>query len=71
MLSKTSILLSFDELEWKVIENALLIYSIEKYQQFIDTKDNNSLRFAQHASRIADEIKAGVHNTLDNPWEME
>lgn len=70
MSSKTQILLGFDEMEWKVIENALLTYSINKYQSFIDSQDQQALRFAQIASGIADDIKNSIEESLDDPWKV-
>ena len=67
MLSKTKIVLGFDQLQWQIIENALLTYAIKHWHD----ENTRHADLAKIASVLADEIKSGVHNTLDNPWEME
>lgn len=57
--------LAFTELDWKLMENALLKYFVEHA-----TNENKTyVRLGLRAKRIADSIAVAMDNYNDNPWE--
>jgi len=67
----SKIALSFSELEWKVIENALLAYTLKKYSTYIDTKDENVFRFANISEDLAKQIAKAVEEANADYWSVE